>query len=208
MKYTRSPAQEPRLVEDRLGFLVRLARMDLGALRPGDWLNLQEDVVAFLGAMRCPGAMPAPHPGLCGVRPIFSVMTDRNASFESLEKFQGLMREGQPGLHASLEGVAVDFDGTGGIDATAARQRKGSETSPSVEVTPTPLFTMVQGSTHDVFRWHIQRLLVEAPAGRVAHCRECRAIFYRVKRQIHCSRACSNRVSMRRFRSRRTSIHG
>lgn len=35
--------------QDRLAFAVRFAQMDLDRLRPGDWLNLRDDLVAFLG---------------------------------------------------------------------------------------------------------------------------------------------------------------
>ena len=34
---------------ERLQFVIRFAQMDLDTLRPGDWLNLLDDLMAFLG---------------------------------------------------------------------------------------------------------------------------------------------------------------
>src|SRR5262249_5681598 len=33
--------------DERLAFIVRFANLDLTALRPGDWMNLQDDLRAF-----------------------------------------------------------------------------------------------------------------------------------------------------------------
>ena len=58
------------------------------------------------------------------------------------------------------------------------------------------------GPPEHVFLWYAQALILHSPLEKVAHCRECQTIFYRVKQQVHCSRACTNRVSQRRLRAR------
>src|SRR5687767_1332605 len=36
-------------IKDRLPFAIQFAYMDLGGLRRGDWINLQEDIIDFVG---------------------------------------------------------------------------------------------------------------------------------------------------------------
>ena len=142
----------------------------------------------------------APTPGVYDVRPAFGRVTDFP---EELPQFQALMRRLQPRVHAIVDVCALDLDPNGAPDYDRALQRRGPATPVHVEITHTPLFASVKGTVEEVFHWHVQRLLLDAPLGKVVHCRECETIFYRVKQQVHCSRACTNRVSQRRFRERR-----
>jgi len=50
--------------------------------------------------------------------------------------------------------------------------------------------------------WHLLWLLLAEPPDRIQQCPECETIFYRVKKQAYCSRACANRVTQRRWRER------
>jgi hypothetical protein len=203
MKYVRSFSQEPMTADDRLRFVVRFAVMPLDALRHGDWLNLGEDVAEFLGHMTFPGGDPLPPPGVFDVRPVFAIITDFP---EKLELFQAKMRLLQPVVHAILDDVALDLDANGATDYAAAYRRRGPEQSVQIAMISTPSFSSVKGTTENVFHWHLQRLIMDGPIAKVVHCRECGTIFYRVKQQVHCSRACTNRVSQRRFRARQEGL--
>jgi hypothetical protein len=52
--------------EERLRFVVRFEQMDLDTLRPGDWLNLLDDFLAFFLAVSSPHRV-MPHVWLEGV---------------------------------------------------------------------------------------------------------------------------------------------
>src|SRR6516225_12304326 len=55
---TRTAAQRLSRV-NRLQFVVTFVRLNLATLRPGDWLNLCDDLMAFLtGFRRAPDAGP------------------------------------------------------------------------------------------------------------------------------------------------------
>jgi hypothetical protein len=192
--------------EDRLRFAVKFAVMPLDRLRAGDWLNLKEDVAAFLSSQILSGNWESlPLSRLIELRPTFSNVTDFP---ERMPLFQAKMTLLQPEVRAILDAQAVDLDAEGCIDGDATVRRmeamvpKTPHTLLAVTVIHRPLFSAVMGTVEAVFHWQLQHLITSTPIGKVAHCRECDTIFYRVKQQVYCSRACTNRVSTRRFRER------
>jgi hypothetical protein len=196
MKPERIPHDPPMSADDCLRFLVRFAVMDLHALRPGDWLNLQDDVDRFLEAFER-GVSGTP------IRLKFAILTDPPPT---LEAFQGIMRALQPTIYHILDTVAVDLTPEGAVDVHCFL-RVETLPVPQGEFVFCPGFRAVRGMFQDILLRHAQDLIVDSPIEKVAHCRECRTLFYRVRQQVHCSRACTNRVSKRRFRARHAAEH-
>ena len=194
MKQERFPHDPPMSADDRLHFLVRFALMDLDVLRPGDWLNLQDDVIRFLQ-----GSDRLSSDGLIPRK--FGIVVEPPPT---LEAFQGTMRALQPTIHHILDTVAVDLTPQGALDVNCFL-RDGAVPVPPGDFVFCPGFRGVRGTLEHMLLRHAQDLIMDSPIQKVAHCRECKAIFFRVKQQVHCSRACTNRVSKRRFRERQAA---
>jgi hypothetical protein len=57
----------------------------------------------------------------------------------------------------------------------------------------------VTGITHDIFLLTFLHLLA-GPADMILRCPECATLFYRVRKQQYCSRACVNKATVRKWR--------
>jgi hypothetical protein len=195
MNHAHMPSDSPMSADDRLRFLVRFALLDLNALRLGDWLNLQDDMIRFVQSadrLSWDGVLP----------PKVGIVVDPPPT---LEAFQGTMRAVQPTLYHLLDTVAVDLTAEGAIDPQCLLRQDRLPVPPG-EFVFSPGFRGVRGTLEQTMVRHAQDLIQDSPMQTLAHCRECGALFYRVRQQVQCSRACTNRVSKRRFRERHAAV--
>ena len=170
--------------ERRLRFAFRFVEMDLNGLRLGDWLNLREDLQAFLRL--CPAvvttaAEEAVLPStVCHLRggPAPAQMTN--------DEIREIQQKVRPWLTPTPTG--------GGYRSDFIPQK--------AEFAITATGVHVRGTPEELFLDHVRCLLDKLPPLRVGLCDECGNPFYARKSQRYCSRACSNRVSQRRFRER------
>lgn len=175
---------------ERIGFAVRFSRLNLQAMNAHDLKKLRDEAFGrFLGL--------GPHGGTLqeqGGIVVFpnelsapgAILVWDRGDYKGLQAdVRSLLREviaakGQPGYvkYVSLRAQwgIVDFKGT-----------------------PVPC---VSGPARDLFLVRLFFLLVREGIDRLRKCPECGNIFYRVRRQIRCSSACTNRALVRAFRER------
>jgi hypothetical protein len=177
---------------ERLQFIVRFAQMQLDALRPGDWLNIRDDFHAFWRQRETaaePGgimAQPLQHP---------SPQEYTEADFRALQTevygiLNGFVCEREsPGFSLQLAEIHAQF----GILNVGARDIPGG-------------WTLLQalGHTRDMFLLIFFFLLSRQPTDRILRCPECHTIFCRIRKQKYCTRACSNRATVRQWRQSAT----
>lgn len=178
---------------ERLHFAVRFAQMDLPTLREGDWLNLREDFLTFLGQSRDPDQCGAVSPA----GGLVSSWGDGPHPREFTEQeFRALHGDVRTILHA------------------AAGDDMGEKPLPTVTVQATlwvrPLngvpgggyLTNLFGPTRDQFLFILLEDLRQEPPDRILRCPECQTLFVRAYTQAYCSRRCTNRASVRSWRAR------
>ena len=188
-----SPAQ-------RLRFVVQFAQLDLATFRPGDWLNLRDDLAAFLHG---------PWYGLdCTREPL--PLADDWLVRPTVPPYPATYPEDAfHQLQAETRTVLLDM-------VLGTRERR------SAPLTPVPLPSLAlgapslgdlvpgagqhalvaEGSTRDVFLFLFFLLLKQVGSQRIVRCPECGTIFYRHGNQDYCARPCVNRVSQRLWRQR------
>jgi hypothetical protein len=171
----------------RLKFAIHFAAMDLDNMRPGDWLNLKDDLASFLDCKRRPrvyvhtkGAVlvnpsEQPLPGEYTDEDFRALQQDTNLLLQSLV-WDGGFTAGMLDIHAYVGIVPLP------------------ETTDYVHC--------VQGATRDVFLLYLWLLIREEGIDRIRRCPECNKMFYRVAKQQYCTRACTNRANVRTWRQR------
>ena len=175
-------------VAERLQFIIRFAQMDLDALRPGDWLNLRDDLTAFL-------SMAGPSAGI--VIPYVYPPGPQDfpeAGFRALQA-------------AVLDVLRCLLDNRAGIsDAIPIRIHAfyilvGAPSPPLPGEPPMDHNVLgMTGTTWDCCMLVLLHLLARERTNQIVRCPECRTIFYRVGKQKYCSRTCSNRTNVRAWR--------
>jgi hypothetical protein len=179
---------------ERLHFAVALAQYNLSALRDGDWLNLREDFLAFLGQSRDPDrtATVSDAGGLVSTRwpaPFPEDFSERD--------FQILQYEVRTILQAAAGDNMGGFPASIDVKATLQVQPQDGRVSPSGGY-----ITSLHGSTRDQFLFLLLDALRHEPPDRILRCPECHALFVRSYTQAYCSRRCTNRASVRQWRAR------
>jgi hypothetical protein len=171
----------------RLKFAIQFAAMNLDDMRPGDWLNLKDDLASFLGQKRGQRTYIATKSAV-RVTPLEHPLPDEytEENFRALQQetnllLQSLVWEG--GLSADLLGIHVHV----GIVALPGT---------------TDYIHFAQGATRDVFLLYLWLLIREEGVDRIKRCPECKKMFYRVAKQQYCTRACTNRANVRAWRQR------
>ncbi len=171
----------------RLKFAIRFAAMDLAALRPGDWLNLQDDLASFLGCKRGQGELVSAK-GAIRMTPLAHPLP-----YEYTESdFRTLQRE----TNTLLQSLAYE-------DMLSAEMLDIHAHVGIVSLPPTGwTISVAQGGTRDMFLLYLWLLIREEGIGHIKRCPEpkCGAIFYRIKKQKYCSRTCTNRATVRAWR--------
>jgi hypothetical protein len=171
--------------EERLQFVVHFAGMDLNRLRAGDWLNLREDLAAFLASDLVLAVDTPPQE--------YSADDFRALQQEVQQLLRGLVSKREPsGSHWPLSTYTELFD------------------LPGIKYGLTPLDTLgspgrnmprVKGPTREVFVYVLFQLLWQEGTERILQCPECQTIFYRNRHQLYCTRRCVNRANQRSWRA-------
>jgi hypothetical protein len=213
MKQKHMPFHPSQLVtqDARLQFVVAFAQLDLDTLSAGDWLNLREALSRFVYMMPGWGAPTKP-------------ITALDVAGGRADLFQPMLSLGLLGIVPDAEDAevvhpfstwAVEDVRTLQADTLAWLQSFTAPIVPGEGFLPhaLPLSGKVSLSPHGphvhviapvrmLFFWYLLWLLLAEPPDRIQRCPECETIFYRVKKQAYCSRACGNRATQRRWRER------
>ena len=169
---------------DRIRFAVTFAQHDLDQYRAGDWLNLRDDLKAFLGY--------GPHAvkGTLGDRGGGIIATPlepplpQDMSEADLKALQAEVR--------SLLGPLADYQA---LDRGRTGPIAGVFHTFPINVRygfPGRIIT-AQGRTRDVTLLVLIHLLSRGDVSLIRRCPEDGRLFYRIRRQEYCSRACVNR---------------
>lgn len=179
---------------ERLHMAVSFAQMELATLREGDWLNLREDFLAFLGHSRNPDrwlaisdagglgsdACEAPLPK------DFSEQDFRALQAEVLTIIRAAAGDNMGAkpptitVHTALWVRPLD----GGSSPCGGYQ------------------THIWGATRDQFLFLLLDALRQEPPDRILRCPACHTLFVRAYTQAYCSRRCTNRATVRNWRTR------
>ena len=197
------------LVDLNIQFLVRFAQMDLDTLRPGDWLNLRDDLQRFLrvneashGDLVIEGVLPEHHQ---------SDLIEEGLSVEEYpeEAFRTL----QTAVRTLLHQIAITSGDTPvepfaayvhlSADFRLVRAQTGRKARDHC------VLLVTSGPVRDAFLLMTLFLLSRPPFTPIARCPECGKIFYRRdKRQKFCERRCANLAGTKRFYRRKKSKKG
>jgi hypothetical protein len=199
--YKGSIAME-RLLRDtakRLKFAIQFAAMDLDSMRPGDWLNLKDDLAAFLGLTRgkprgisARGAVQVIHKGKPD--PDEYAKDDFRCPDEYTEDDFRLLQQETNVLLQSLV-----WEGGLSADYLKIQAELGILTLLGMEGA---YVHVARGATRDMFLLSLWLLIREEGVDRIRRCPECNKMFYRVAKQQYCTRACTNRANVRAWRQR------
>jgi len=180
--------------DQRMRFLVSFINMKMDNLRPGDWLNLRDDLGRFLRdagqwdlVLAVKGISVQKYPeeaikSLCGIVKIL-LSQAANASQDRTGVLQKTF-----GIPTSIH-ITADF-------------RVSRSQGDFVRLA-------VSGKLSDVFLFQTLFLLSRAPIEPIRECPECGNIFYRQdKRQKFCSRRCANLAGTKRWQNRKKAKKG
>lgn len=169
--------------EDRLRFAVEFSQVDLLNLRPGDLLNLRDDLYLFVHGHPNERVFPG------GISATESSGSIREFSSDDMRSLQA---ETYAALHSSatISGTSAALPIS--VHLSLSRNPSNWKKKNVLELL---------GSSRDCFLMILFHLLSQEPVNRIQACPGCNRIFYKAKRQKYCSRRCSNRVYMREYRS-------
>ncbi len=175
--------------DQRMEFLINFAGLHLGELRPGDWLNLRDDMKRFLGSVRDPGEVVVS----------FTEKDVERYPDKSVRSLQGLVR-------TLLSQVAnASKDRTGKLQSMGIPTALALRANFRVIRDPGDFVLLnVRGNLTDLFLFKTLFLLFQAPIEPIRECPECGKTFYRHdQRQKYCERRCANLVATKRFVQRK-----
>jgi len=188
--------------EERIEFAVRFAATNLSHNREGDWLNLEDDLNRFLGA---------------GADDEINVKLSESAYITATPEQGGI--SGRSPSEQDLHGIQADvqqlldwYVGLGPA-ASSKRPRRPFRSIPiTLDYRVVRLrhqgrtrgisVIVVAGKLRDCVLAVLLHLLAQQPAIPIELCPECRKVFYRQRRQVFCSRRCTNRAMTNRKRAR------
>lgn len=206
-----------KIAEERLRFVVAFAEKNLDGLRPGDWLNLRDELGRFLGddVWRFRGMTMSSSGG-----PIPIPQGDPQQDFLGFtsplepplpedypeEGFRALQREVRELLKRVVD-VRDDVASSSRAHyhplslrlSVAPRSFVRQTLKGGVMVRREGIFLTFAGSVRDAFLMTLALLVVRVGTERILRCAECSRIFVRVRRQERCSRACTNKAGFRRW---------
>ena len=183
---------------ERLQFVIRFAQMDLDTLRPWAWLKLRDDLGAFLtGSLYGQEyyADDTPIGGDVEVRPMEPPYPD--------EYPEDAFRELQEETRHILQTMVVHPRAERSVWAPISIQAQLA--APRLDGLIPAIgqhLLIAEGTTRDMFLLLVFLLLARGSTARILRCPECSTIFYRVGKQLYCSRTCSNRANVRTWRQR------
>ena len=174
---------------DRLKFAIGFVNADLKQLRPGDWLNLKDDLMIFLHGGK-DGSTVADIGGL--VATAFKNPLPQDYTEEDFRALQDSFKSIFDNLTAT-EIHPVHIEGDFYLMSFKPLPRNDPRYY-NVNI------LHVSGPTKNMAILVLMGLLSNEPGDRVLRCPECNNYFYRIKKQAYCSRACVNRVTVREWR--------
>jgi hypothetical protein len=194
----KGEARKMKTARDRLEFAIRFAQLDLDRLRPGDPLNLRDDLESFHGyGPSAPGSTIDELGGIMG----FPLGHPLPAEF-AVEDFKKLQAEMRSILGSLAEAQGALTEAQGASVALGA-----FSTFPvSVRYAAVPFrgasMLSAQGPTRDMTLLRLFHLIAREDSMPFRKCPdpECGRIFYRVRRQLYCSKKCVNRMNKRAAR--------
>lgn len=188
--------------QEQMQFVVRFAGMDLDRLRPGDWLNLQDDFKRYLyNGYDRPGP-ETPRTALLLIPEDHAAPLDHPDSNLSEDEFRRLQQEVRGILQKVVavrrmecpEGVPfTPFE----ITCALLPLDWMSDIAPTLRGRSR---LCVRGRTRDVFLLSIFLLFTYEKTGKIGQCPACHALFLPVKKQTYCSKRCQMRVYMQQRR--------
>ncbi len=187
--------------QEQLEFAVRLAQTKLSDLRPGDMLNLREDLDSFF--TRKGEDMRGP------IGEVLQPIGEPQAEQYSVADFEALQKE----VNAILNGLVTSRDSPSprpvagmavspGIVGVPRHEIKASLIAASFHGINNRAILMANGSVRDMFLLRLFLLLGQEPFDRILRCKapDCDRIFYRRRKQEFCSTKCTNRAYMKTYR--------
>jgi len=179
--------------------------MDLDRLRPGDWLNLQDDFVRYLH-----GQQGKQSPGLGPVNfSTFEHLPSEPLTEEALRQLQGK-------VNAILHNVVAIREAKPSPAIVPGKPFPHQFPHVEAHITPlqircrlSPLDAIgLKGRTHlgvdgpaeDVFLLSLFLLFAYEKTGKIGLCSACLTLFLPVKKQAYCSKRCQMRVYMQQRR--------
>jgi hypothetical protein len=187
------------MANERLRWAVGFARRDLALCRAGDWLNLREELDGFIVG-RIGEALDIPLTITPMVGPLVQDYTE--VGFRELQQKVRELLNGAAVTQAG--GVAARATGVATSTIATVNLLDGQRWAAVADASGRVLLS-VTTSVSDGFLLKLSYLLLLAGANNVRRCPapNCGQIFWRVKRQLYCSRTCSTRVNMRAFLDRK-----
>jgi hypothetical protein len=183
---------------ERLHFAVRFAQMNLATLRAGDWLNLREDFLAFLGQSRDPARWLTISDKGGLVTCAWEEPLPQNFSEQD---FRALQKEVRTVLHAAAGDNMGEQPPIIGVKTELRVQPLDGRA-----FNPGGYVTNIFGPTRDMFLFVLLDVLRHEPPDRILRCPECQTLFVRAYTQVYCSRRCTNRASIRNWRTRQEAV--
>jgi hypothetical protein len=198
-------------IKERLPFAIRFANLDLEELRRGDWFNLFDDVIDFVGFRTGRTLDEARRQA----RRVGVSSWPVSGSF-SEKMNQGTIRALQAELRQMLNGLMDLQEDLDGKQRGQWPEREAPPQIPEIHIRywlnwqrdqdeDAALFH--DGSLRDLFLSTLVFLLARDVA-HVRRCPECKTIFYRVRKQRYCNRTCTNRANMRDWRQTEKAKQG
>ena len=169
---------------EEIKFAVRFSQLDLAALRPGDMLNLRDDLEGFV-------VSPQHHPGQI----VGSSVSRPFPQDYNLEDFSELQRAVKPILEKAIGREPYDYREAVQIERLEFNLVHESSDRQHV---------YVSGSVRDVFLIRFFFLLAQEGVDNLKRCPECDSIYFKgVGWQKYCARRCSNLASVKRFQRKK-----
>jgi len=194
--------REPWTTERRINFTIdfaedRLYGYSTDVFKPGDWLNLRDDLNMLLGKIVVIGTrFPIDQLGFV---PLPTDSSDEISETE-LRLLQKEMRD-------VLRAVAGYRLRTSGEYSVVSLGREHPDISISLKYTITPnlrrsrSLLAAKGKFRDCVLAVLMNLL-RADIKSILLCPECGRVFYRHRKQVFCNVTCTNRAMAKRFRAK------
>jgi|RhiMethySRZTD1v2_1073278.scaffolds.fasta_scaffold12917_5 hypothetical protein len=179
---------------ERLHFAVEFVQKNLSQLREGDWLNLREDFLAFLGQSRNPER--------------WLTISDAGGLVSSKWDPPFPQDFSEQDFRVLQDEVCTILRAAAGDNMGAEPPIIGVRTELRIQPLDGRVFpsggylTNIFGSTRDQFLFILLEALRQEPPDRILRCPECQTLFVRAYTQTYCSRRCTNRASVRSWRTR------
>jgi hypothetical protein len=202
---------------ERLKFAVQFSQLDLDNLRPGDWMNLRDDLVQFIFGPHARWVQEfkeldevikqSPHDVQAQDRVMLRHLREPKRLLPPLpnEYPEDDFRSLQEDVRMLLRSLVGRRDQTlRGIRSVPIAVYVTVLIVPPMEGKPERRMLTPTGPTRDVFLWILSHLLEQGPTNPIRKCPECDTIFYRIRKQQYCSRTCVTRAGMRKWRQTET----